>query len=508
MDKKTIIKNTGMLYFRMVLSTIIGLYTSRVVLEVLGVDDYGVYNVVGGIVALVGFLNAAMAGATSRFLTFELGCNNSDRLRDTFSSALIIHLSIAVLVFVLAETVGLWFLNTQLVISQDRMYAANWVYQFSVLSTMVSITQVPYNASIFSREKMDVYAYVSILNVVLKLLIVYILIIGSVDKLILYSVLIFLVSCMTASIYRIYCVRHFKECKFRWVWNREILYPLLNFSGWDMYGNICVSARLQGTNILLNMLGGTVLNAASGLAATVNGTIAGLASSIIAAFRPQIVKQYAMSEFTSMLILMNNAAKYSFLLMALFAIPLMIDMRYVMELWLREVPQYTINFCRISMISACAELLVYVVGIGIHATGKIFKISFISGTLYLLELPVMYLLLKIWENPLYVYFCHVAFVYIVLLSNCCILKSYLKLFSISRYLKHAVLIPMILIMISSILPFLIYVQLEQSFLRLIFISTVSVCCLGLSTYWIALDREMREKIKVRFLEKLKRKRFM
>ena len=237
-NNKRIAKNTIMLYIRMFISMVVGLYTSRVVLATLGVEDYGIYGVVGGVVGMMGFLNASMSGATSRFLTFELGKGDKERLAKTFSSALIVHIAIAIIVFILAETVGLWFLCNKLNIPEGRMEAAHWVYQFSILATMLSITQVPYNATIIAHEKMDVYAYMEILNVTLKLLIVYLLTIGDFDKLKLYAVLTFAVSLIIMMIYRIYCLRHFKESRFHWVWDKTYLTPLLSFSGWSIYGDI------------------------------------------------------------------------------------------------------------------------------------------------------------------------------------------------------------------------------------------------------------------------------
>ena len=269
-NNKRIAKNTIMLYIRMFISMVVGLYTSRVVLATLGVEDYGIYGVVGGVGAMMGFLNASMSGATSRFLTFELGRGDKDRLAKTFSSALIVHIAIAIIVFILAETVGLWFLCNKLNIPEGRMEAAHWVYQFSILATMLSITQVPYNATIIAHEKMDVYAYMEILNVTLKLLIVYLLTIGDFDKLKLYAVLTFAVSLIIMMIYRIYCLRHFKESRFHWVWDKTYLTPLLSFSGWNLYGNFGGIAGNQANNFVINSFFGVVMNAAASVAFTVS----------------------------------------------------------------------------------------------------------------------------------------------------------------------------------------------------------------------------------------------
>ncbi|MCI6985875.1 MAG: polysaccharide biosynthesis protein, partial [Bacteroidales bacterium] len=288
-NNKRIAKNTIMLYIRMFISMVVGLYTSRVVLATLGVEDYGIYGVVGGVVGMMGFLNASMSGATSRFLTFELGKGDKERLAKTFSSALIVHIAIAIIVFILAETVGLWFLCNKLNIPEGRMEAAHWVYQFSILATMLSITQVPYNATIIAHEKMNVYAYMEILNVSLKLLIVYLLTIGDFDKLKLYAVLTFAVSLIIMMIYRIYCLRHFKESRFHWVWDKTYLTPLLSFSGWNLYGNFGGIAGNQANNFVINSFFGVVMNAAASVAFTVSGIVTQFSSNAMTAFRPQII---------------------------------------------------------------------------------------------------------------------------------------------------------------------------------------------------------------------------
>lgn len=308
-ENKRIAKNAIMLYLRMFLTMIVGLYTSRIVLTTLGVEDYGVYGVVGGIVSMLSFLNASMSGATSRFLTFELGRGDRQRLSDTFSTALIFHVLIAIIVFIIAETVGLWFFYNKLVIPENRIDAAFWVYQLSILSSMFTITQVPYNSCIIAHEKMDVYAYVEMLNVTLKLGIVYLLMVGNFDKLILYAVLVFLVSFIIMFIYRIYCLYMFEECKFHFIVKKAYMSPFLTFSGWDLYGNLSYTVRIQGANFVLNMFYGVVLNAANGIASTVQGILMGFSSNIIMAFKPAIIKKYAVGCFDEMNTLMCFATK-------------------------------------------------------------------------------------------------------------------------------------------------------------------------------------------------------
>ena len=273
-ENHRIAKNAIYLYGRMLLTVGISLYTARVVLETLGVDNYAIYNLVGGIVAVLGFINGTMAGATQRFLNYEMGCGSEDRVRRTFSNALLIHLAIALIVLILAETVGLWFVNTRLVIAPERMWAANVTYQLSILAAMASIIQIPYVASVMAHEHMRIFASMSVLNVVLKLLVILSLVFfPTMDSLIIYAVLMLGVSLLIAALYRRYCVKHFNECHFSIRPDRDIFTSMLKFSGWDIYGNLCYTGRVQGTIVILNLFGGLPLNAAGNLTLTVSGTV-------------------------------------------------------------------------------------------------------------------------------------------------------------------------------------------------------------------------------------------
>ena len=295
-NRRKIFKNTVMLYVRLLFSTIISLYTSRVVLNQLGVNDYGIYSLVGGIVLIFSFLNASMSAATSRFITVEITNGDENTLKETFNVALITHIIIAGIVLILAETVGLWFVLNKLNIENHRMTAALWVYQLSVASSLVSITQVPYNSSLIAHENMGLFAYIDILSSVLKLGVALLLYVAFFDSLIFYAVFIFIVSVIIASLYRIVCIRKYKECRFQWKWNKEIGKSLLNFSGWNLYAQGCFVGRQQGTNILLNIFGGTAVNAAAGLATTIQNIIEQGATNLVMAARPQIIGQYTLKK--------------------------------------------------------------------------------------------------------------------------------------------------------------------------------------------------------------------
>lgn len=477
----------------MLLSIAVSLYTSRVVLQTLGVDDYGIYGIVGGVVAMFSFLNASMSGATSRFITFSLGKRDMKDVNETFSTAVIIHLGIAMAIVVLAETVGLWFLEYKLVIPVERMNAARMVYQFSIIAMAVQVTQVPYNASIISYEKMDVYAYVELLNVFLKLGIVYLLLIGDFDKLILYGFLVLAVNTIVACTYRIYCLRHFNACKFHWVFRKEKVVPMLSFSGWDLYGNMCYSVRQQGINVLINMFFGVTFNAASSIASTVQSVVSSLSANVVQAFRPQIIKQYAQDQFSEMEKLMCNSVKYSILMFAMVGVPMCYEMNDIMKLWLGIVPDFAPEFCIMLIIISLFNLINSVLCIAIHATGRIKKLSFISGSIYLLSIPSIYILFKYTtSNSIIAYVISLVAMILVVCSNGIILKRQISKFSVlnfAKYVIHAFLL------VGLAIPSLYLSCFFDNLIIQIIISYFSYILLLITiTYYFGLDIETKKRI--------------
>lgn len=499
-NNKRIAKNTAMLYLRMAFSMIVSLYTSRIVLSTLGVEDFGIYGVVGGIVTLFDFLNASMSGCTSRFLTFELGKKNRKNLCDTFCTAMFVHITIAMLVFLVAEPVGIWFMHSKMQVPPVRMDAAQTVFHLSVLSMMVNVTQVPYNASIISHERMDVYAYVEMANVVLRLLIVYILQIGDYDKLILYAVLVFIVSLSTAMFYRIYCVRNFEECHIHRTWRPDIFKRMLTFSGWDLYGNLSVTMRTQGVNMLLNMFFGPVMNAAASIATQVQGAVMAFAQNVTTAVRPQIIKRYAAGEMNSMVSLVRNAVKLNFLVILLITAPLVAELHYILNIWLGQAPPNAVVFCSFTLLFNFFSNLSFLLVTGIHATGKIFRPSFINGSLYLLVVPISYVSFKVGGAAWTSYLFNVLAVFIGMLSNAYTLKLYIKEFSFRKFVL-ADLSPCLLLMaLVFALSFFISHVMDEGFMRLVvvcIVSTIVIACIG---YRFILPISIREK----FVEKIKK----
>lgn len=403
-NNKRIAKNTLLLYVRMFFTMGVSLYTSRVVLNTLGIEDYGVYSIVGGIVTLFSFFNGAMTSATQRFLAFDIGKNDLIQLKKTFNATLNIHIAISIFVFFLAETIGLWFVNYKLNLPIDRMTAVNCVYQFSVFTFLLSIAQVPYDALIVAREKMDIYAYMSFVEVILKLIIVYLLVVFNFDKLIFYSCLLFLVSFIVRMGHKYYCKRYYKESRYEFYFDRSFYKVLLSYSGWNLFGNIATVARGQGSNILLNLFFGTVLNAAYGISVQVQGTVQSFVANFQMAVNPQIIKQYAAGNKEQSLTLIFQSAKFSYFLLFLITCPIIYNIDFILELWLKDPPKYTAVFVNLSLINLLIDCISGPLMIGAQATGKIKWYQIIVGTLIFLNLPIAYVLLKTYNNPELVYY--------------------------------------------------------------------------------------------------------
>ena len=497
-----IAKNAVMLYIRMFISMAVGFYASRVILNVLGVVDYGIQSAVGSIISSMGFLKASMSGATSRFLMFELGRNKKKQLADTFCSAMIIHIAIALLIMLLAETVGLWFLENKLVIPPERMVAARWIYQTSIISTMLTITQVPYNAVIIAHEKMSIYAYFDILGVTLRLLILYLLVIGNFDKLILLSILSLAVSTFMMGLYRIYCIRHYPESHFHFVWRKDILKPMLGFSGWDLYGNLSDMARTQGVIVLVNMFFGVVANAAVSIAFAVQGIVMKFTSGITTSVRPQIVKSFSVGDHERMSNLVYMSAKYLFLLLLIVSVPVFMETHFVVELWLKLVPDHTVWLVRIMIFFNFSALMSVVMAMGIHATGKMKRISFINGSLYLSVIPITYFAYKYYGN-LYVAFIYNALaVFIGCLSNVYTLGLTVKQVTLRRFFKQVLLPIAPITLLAFVVGYIPRMYFPEGFLRFFIVGSTSTIVIFVITYFTA-ENEVRELIKKRILKYVK-----
>lgn len=484
----------------------VGLFTSRLVLDALGVVDYGIYGLVGGIVTMFAFLNSAMSSATQRYLSFDIGKKDWDRLQKTFNATLNIHIGIAVVIFILAETIGLWFVNTQLEIPEERMYAANWVYQFSIFAFLLNVIQVPYNALLFAREHMSVYAYVSILETVLKLAIVLYLVQADSDKLILYSILTFGVAFVIRMIYQIYCRKRFPESKYKFYWNKAYYKELMSYSGWNLFGNIAAVARSQGSNILLNLFFGPVANASYTITLMVQGIMGSFASNFQVAVNPQIIKNYAQGNIQASLDLMYKSAKFSFFAMLILVVPLWCNLDYIMHLWLKEVPTYAIDFIRLALIYSLIETLSIPLMVGVQATGNIKKYQITMGIIVFLNLPILWLVLKYTNIVEYTFLVFCIISLISMFIRLLFLKKMMNLdfyFFLTKVLAKTTIISIIMFSINL---GLIYNNLTaESFLTFILQSFFLVLlCLSIILL-IGLDSEERKFIQSTILSKFFKK---
>ena len=481
----------------MILTMLVTLYTSRVVLQVLGVEDFGIYNVVGGVVVMFSFLNSAMSSATQRFLSFELGKNDMFQFNRVFSMSINIHALIALIIFVLAETIGLWFVNTQLVIPESRLVAANWVYQCSILAFMVSVMSVPYNAAIIANERMGVFAYISIIEVSLKLLIVFMLQWILFDKLILYAILILVVAVIIRIIYGVYCKLQIEGCKYRWIADKKLFSTLFSYAGWNLWGNMAAVGMDQGVNILLNVFFGPVVNAARGIAYQLSAAVRAFVGNFQMAVNPQIVKRYANNELASMHSLIFMSAKVSFLLLLFMGLPLAIEAEYVLSLWLGQVPEYTVVFVRLVILIMLIDSLSGPLMTAAQASGRIKKYQTIVGGLLLLIPPISYLLLLKFSNPIIPFIVNTGMILIALFARLVLLRKLVGL-SIRRFFQN-VIIPITIITTLASLSW--YIPNPYSgFGKVIFTGCITSVIIILLSWFIALSSSERMLIKSKIIK--------
>ena len=398
-DNARIARNTAYLYVRMFVTMIVSLYTSRIVLKVLGASDYGLYSVVGGIVFVFSVISDTLTLGTERFLNYAMGENDFLKLQKTFSISLTINIVASLIILLLAETLGLWFLNYKINIPPGRETAAFWVYQFSVVMFIVNLIQIPFNGSIIAHEQMNVFAIMSIFDAVMKLLIVILLQFLVYDKLILYSALMLMIGLISMLIYNIYCHRNYAECRWRLMWDRKLAAQILTYSGWNMFGSGVSFATGQGINILLNIFCGTVVNAARAISVTVSWFVGKFAINVQTAVNPQLIKMYAAGEYDKMYRLTVNSCRVNAYIFLSVAIPLAIEMEYVLRLWLGEYPENTAIFSRIALVQMFLYVLDRPLIVHINAAGKMKMPNLTDGIALLMALPISYLVLKLGYGP-------------------------------------------------------------------------------------------------------------
>lgn len=504
---KTIAKNTLFLYFRMFITMGVSLYTSRIVLSQLGVSNYGIYGVVGGFVAMFGFFNNAMASATQRFLSFGIGKGDFNSLQKTFSIALTIHIGIAFLVLILAESIGLWYINNMMVFPEGRAFSVNIVYQLSILTALVGIIQVPYNALIIAREHMKIYAYISILEVVLKLSAIFLLIWFSYDKLVVYSILVFLVSLIIRLIFQFYCKKNFKESKYKFEYDKIALIEILSYTGWNSLGSIALLICSQGNNLILNYFFGTNVNAAFGITMQVQSAILAFIQNFQTAVNPQIVKNYAKNNLGNTYSLIIKSTKFSFYLLLVIIVPIFYNIDFILKLWLNIVPEYTVIFVKCSLIYVLIEILSFSLVTGIQATGKIKYFQIILGALVFMNFPLSFLVVKIGNSPESIF---LILIVISIVAFCCRLYFAKKLLNlqVDTFAKN-IIFPIFLVLTLSFFMFKIIIILGQlqlnttNFYDFLSNSIFLIVLLMFSIYLLGIDKNERELILTKIKSKFK-----
>lgn len=497
-NNKRIAKNTLLLYFRMLFMMAVALFTSRVVLNTLGVEDYGIYNVVGGVVAMFGFINGSMSSATQRYITFALGKGDKDRLSTVFSTTLQIHTLIAGIIVLLGETVGLWFLYNKMQIPADRMDAAFWVLQCSIVSTVVMILSVPYNADIVAHEKMSAFAYISILEVVLKLVVVYLLVIFSFDKLILYAFLILAIQILIRFCYSSYCNRHFEETRYKHVWDKALFKEMTGFAGWSLFGNLAGVLFGQGLNMLLNVFFGPVVNAARAVAVQVQNAIQGFVGNFQMALNPQITKTYAKGELGDMHKLMYRSARFSFFLLFFLSLPVLLETNFILTIWLKTVPENTVIFLRIIICTSLIYTLANPLIIANQATGKVRKYQAVCGSILLLILPISYVCLLLGCPAYVVFIVHFLMESVAQLARMIMLRQLIGI-RLRDYFQNIYLKVLMVVAASIILPSLAYFNMSDDFYRFFVVCALCVVSVSASAYTLGLSSNERVFVKTKVM---------
>jgi O-antigen/teichoic acid export membrane protein len=490
-NSKRIAKNTLFLYFRSILTLGVGLYTSREVLAQLGVSDFGIYNVVGGVILLFSFIQNAMHSATSRFFTFDLGKGNYEQLEKTFSLSVIIHIFTSLIIFVLGETVGLWFLNTQLNIPGERMEAANFVYQFTIFTACIGILQMPYMVAINAHEKMKVYAYAGVSDAVFKLAVVLSLSFAPIDKLKFYSVLLFIVYVVMAAFYKIYCHRNFKETHFKFFWDKKKFWTMINFSGWSSISSLAFILALYGGNMLLNIFYGVKLNAAMGISNQVSNACNQFSWTFLAAVFPQLTKNYASGNIEYLNSLIIRSSKFAFFLCLLLILPLALNINLVLSVWLKTVPEYASEFCLLAFLNMAIYIVFAPIYQTIIATGKI-KTFYIIDSLFLFGIVLLTYVLLHW-TPMSLLLSH-AIINSVRFIFAIWLLSKLMEFSVWNFIKHSLFKNMLVAAVACPIP--VFISFHFAEWEALFLTTIVFLLLfGFAVLFLGMNSEERLQVK-------------
>ena len=493
-DTKRIAKNTGFLYMRMLVMMVIGFITARVMLEALGVNNYGINNVVGGLVSMFSMLSASLSGAVSRFFTFGLGKGDMMRLRVIFSTSINIHILLAVVVVLAIEVVGVWFLDNRMNIDADRLVAANWVLQCSTITFAINLLSVPYRAAIIAHERMSAFAYLTIFDATAKLLIVCAVYFYNGDKLILLSVLNITPAIISQVIYWLYCKRHFEECTYKFASDKKLFKEIFGFAGWSFIGNTAGLMKNEGVNVVINIFTNTTINAARGFAMQVNGMVMQFISNFTMALNPQIIKDYASGQLQRMHKLMFQGTKLSYYIFMILSIPLIFEVEAFLYLWLGEVPEHSVSFTRLVLVLSLAEIVSYTLITAQNATGKIRDYQIVVGGILLLNLPISYLLLRWGVFP------EVTVIVAIIVSQLCLAARLWFLrkmidFPVRQFITKVYFNVIAVTLLSLIVPAICYIAIPPGYVRVFILGSLSICSSIATIYFVGCTREERAQVR-------------
>lgn len=493
-DNRRIAKNAVALYFRMFVTMLIGLYTSRVILNALGVTDYGIYGVVGGFVSMFTLISSSISASVSRFLTYELGKGNSENLRKTFTTSIFVLSGLSVLLIVVTETVGLWYLYNKMVIPPDRLNAAFWCFQFSLFTMVLTLISQPYTASIIAHERMDVYAYLAILESILKLGICFAVLYFSTDKLILYGFLLFVVSLITQFIYMIFCHRKFEETSITFAFNKKLFMNMFSFAGWNFIGSSAAILTSQGSNLLLNWAGGPMINASYTVANSASGMVTTFVNNFTQAFNPQITKRYAAGEYRSLVQLLFYGSKYSYFVMYIVALPIMLNADFLLKLWLGFVPVEAVAFIRLMILANLFDAMSRPIVTAKNATGNIRNYQIVVGGVLLLTLPLAYMALKMGMDMWCVTAAAAITSLAAVFTRMYMMRGDFPLWSSSIFVKKVILKVISVSILSAIIPVTVYILLPYGWSNLILTTIVAITSCIVTMFYLGCDTDERIQV--------------
>lgn len=502
-NNKRIAKNTIVLYIRMIVMMVISFYTTRVILEALGVDDYGIYNVVGGLVAMFSLISSSLSGSTSRFITFGLGKGDKTELRKIFAASVNINIILAIIVILAIETIGVWFLNNRMTIPTDRLYAANWVLHCSTITFAAGLLSVPYNASIIAHEKMSAFAYMTIFDAVAKLAIALGVKFYGGDKLILFAVLNIIPIIISQIIYWQYCKRKFEECTYHRGWDGRIFKEIGGFAMWNFIGCTAGTMKDQGVNIAINLFTGPAVNAARGIAMQINGIVSRFIQNFTIALNPQIIKDYAAGNLERMHKLIFTGTRFSFFLFMFLSIPIFFEIESILSLWLGQVPEHTVLFTRLVLILTLCEIISQTLITAQSATGKIRNYQIVVGGILLMNFPISYLLLYLGFAPEVTVVVAIIISQICLLARLLFLRTMVKL-PVKQFIKKVYFKVILVTILSASLPLICYVLMQPSIMRFIVIGSTSVITSSACIYYVGCNHNEQKKV-IDAIVKIKKK---